>query len=152
LSFLIVDDHAFQRHSLRMLLSQLGASRIVEAVDGQAALRLIEQSESCYDIVITDLDMPNMDGIQLVRHLGRHGHPSVILSSLHDGSVLSSFATKAQAHGIRLLGVIEKPLRRELLAALIARHVDQPAAPESEGYDEHALLPAEAHHQKHRGQ
>lgn len=152
LSFLIVDDHAFQRHSLRMLLSQLGASRIVEAVDGQAALRLIEQSESCYDIVISDLDMPDMDGMQLVRHLGRHGHPSVIVSSSHDGSVLASFATKAQAHGIRLLGMIEKPLRRELLAALIARHVDQPAAPEAEGYDEHALLAAEAHCQKHRGQ
>jgi HPt (histidine-containing phosphotransfer) domain-containing protein len=41
LPFLIVDDHAFQRHSMRMLLGQPGAGRIAEATDGQAALRLI---------------------------------------------------------------------------------------------------------------
>ena len=152
LSFLIVDDHAFQRHTLRMLLSQLGASRIAEAVDGQAALKLIGEPESRFDIVISDLDMPDIDGMELVRHLGRHRPPSFILSSSHDRSLPASFATMAEACGIRLLGVMEKPLRRDLLAALIARHADQPAAPETEGAGEHALLPADAHGQKHREQ
>lgn len=124
-SFLIVDDHALQRHTLRMLLLQLGASRIEEAVDAQTALRLIRESGSCFDIVVSDLDMPGMDGMELLRHLGKHGHHSVILPSSHDRSLLSSFAGMAEACGIRLLGVMEKPLRRDLLAALIARHAGQ---------------------------
>jgi CheY-like chemotaxis protein len=128
LSVLVVDDHALQRYSVRMLLSQLGVGHIAEAADGQAALRMIGESGNHFDIVISDLDMPNMDGMELVRHLARHRHPSVILSSSHEPSLLASVAAMSEAYGIRPLGVIEKPIRRDLLAALIARHVDNPAA------------------------
>lgn len=128
LSFLIVDDHAFQRDSLRLLLSQLGATRIAEAADGQDALTILFGADKAFDIVICDLDMPNMDGMEMIRHLSRHHHPSLILCSAHEPSLLASVATMSEAYGSRLLGVMEKPVRRNLLAALIAKHAAAPAA------------------------
>jgi len=122
LSFLIVGDHVFQRRSMRMLLSQLGASRIAEATDGQAALRLIGQPDKRFDIVISDIDVHSRDDMDLVRRLGRHHHGSVIVSSPQGTSLPASWTALAEACGIRLLGIIEKPVRRDLLETLIARH------------------------------
>ena len=143
LSFLIVDDHPLQRHSLRMLLSQLGASRIAEAADGQAALARAGASDTPFDIIISDLDMPNMDGMELVRHLSRHPHSALILSSAHEPSLLASVATMAEAYGIRLLGVMEKPVERGVLEGLIARHGDLPPIPRPPDYREMQRYPLE---------
>ena len=131
LSFLIVDDHLFQRDTLRMLLSQLGARRIVEAVDGQGALSLLTDTRTPIDIIISDLDMPNMDGMELIRHLSGHHQASLILSSALEPSLLASIATMSEAYGSRLLGVMQKPITREVLANLLAKHRSAATAPAS---------------------
>lgn len=129
--FLVVEDHEFQRLALARMLAGLGAQHIVEASDGRAALGLMQAPAQPIDIIISDLDMPGMDGMEFMRHVGEAGATvSMILSSVHDRALIASVATMAEAYGIRLLGTIEKPITPSGLAALIARH--QPyAGPQS---------------------
>jgi len=120
LRFLVVDDHAVQRAALIEMMHALGARHIEEADDGRAALAAM-QASGRHDIVITDLDMPGMDGMEFIRHLGEARQPvAVILTSVHDRALIASVAAMTEAYGIRLLGSIEKPATPHKLAALIA--------------------------------
>jgi response regulator NasT len=60
---LIADDEPIIRADLKELLEELGYKVVAEAGDGLEALNLIEQVEP--DVVILDIKMPNMDGIQV---------------------------------------------------------------------------------------
>jgi len=67
INVLIVDDMAAMRKILRTLLSQLGFKNVDEAEDGKQALDKLKQDPNRYDLVITDWNMPNMTGIELVQ-------------------------------------------------------------------------------------
>jgi len=67
INVLIVDDMAAMRKILRTLLSQLGFKNVDEAEDGKQALDKLRQDPNKYDLVITDWNMPNMTGIELVQ-------------------------------------------------------------------------------------
>nr|WP_240912962.1 ATP-binding protein [Yersinia massiliensis] len=66
LNILVTDDHPNNRLLLRRQLDKLGY-HIDEAIDGVQALELIKRNS--YDLLITDINMPNMDGITLTRHI-----------------------------------------------------------------------------------
>ena len=70
LSFLVVEDHEFQRATIVRMLNDMGAKAVHEAADGRAALELLRGLPAGVDIVVSDLEMPTMDGIELIRHLG----------------------------------------------------------------------------------
>lgn len=123
--FLVVEDHEFQREALVSMLAGLGARHIAEAVDGRTALEVMRAQT--IDTVISDLDMPGMDGMEFIRHIGEAGMPvSMILASAHGRALIASVGTMTEAYGITLLGAIEKPVTPQKLAALIALH--QPSA------------------------
>ncbi|WP_142808782.1 chemotaxis response regulator CheY [Tepidiphilus olei] len=65
--FLVVDDFSTMRRILRNLLKELGYTNVDEAEDGVAALHKLESQP--YDFVITDWNMPNMDGLTLLRKI-----------------------------------------------------------------------------------
>lgn len=67
LRVLIVDDSLASRHHLRRLLEELGIERITEAVDGKEAVSILEQT--MFDLVITDYNMPEMDGRELTEYI-----------------------------------------------------------------------------------
>ena len=69
LCFLVAEDHEFQRSALVRVLTSLGAKDILAAADGRSALALLKASKRPIDIIISDLDMPGMDGMEFVRHL-----------------------------------------------------------------------------------
>ncbi|MDZ4720095.1 MAG: response regulator [Roseiflexaceae bacterium] len=76
-SVLIVEDDSATRRLYRFLLSN-GGYVVLEAEDGVAALEQLAH-QHC-DMVITDMNMPRMDGMELIRHLKRdHPHIHVIL-------------------------------------------------------------------------
>lgn len=117
---LIVEDHDFQRRILARLLGALGAKQVLEAANGRAALALLEAGHAP-GLVICDLDMPEMDGMAFIRHLGqRLPDVSVIVTSAMDPVLLGSVAKMADAYGVRLIGMLEKPVTRVHLAQLIA--------------------------------
>ncbi len=65
LKFLVVDDFSTMRRIVRNLLKELGHSSVDEAEDGVAALSKLKRDS--FDFLITDWNMPNMDGLQLLQ-------------------------------------------------------------------------------------
>lgn len=125
LIFMVLEDHAFQRRTLGRMLRSMGAE-VVAASDGRQALDLINSAENVPDVVVCDLNMPGMDGIEFIRHLGeRKLAISVIICSAQDQALLSSVDKMTRAYGVRVLGVIPKPITNSALSELIARHKTQ---------------------------
>ena len=67
MKILIVDDFATMRRIVRNLLKEIGYGNADEAEDGQAALNMLRGGR--FDFVVTDLNMPNMNGFELLRHI-----------------------------------------------------------------------------------
>lgn len=123
LRFLVVEDHSFQRRILAQVLRQMGAAEVLEAEDGRHALELLGAAKQAVDIVVSDLWMPGMDGMQLMRRLGEAApEASVILASALDPEAREVVAREAREGGVRLLGASDKPLTAAKLAPLIALH------------------------------
>src|SRR5664279_2794607 len=134
LNFLAVEDHEFQLNMLLRMLAGLGATRVVTAADGAEALEIIRSTEAAIDIVISDLEMPGMDGLEFMRHLGEaHSPVAIILASAMESVVLDSVETMTRAYGVRILGVIHKPITREKLSAFIKLY--RPGHPETQRVD-----------------
>jgi len=67
LKFLVVDDFSTMRRIVRNLLKELGFNNAEEAEDGVAALARLRDSK--YDVVVSDWNMPNMDGLTLLQSI-----------------------------------------------------------------------------------
>lgn len=121
LHVLLVDDHDFTRALHRKVLTDLGVTTISEARDGKEALALARGNRP--DIVLTDLSMPGMDGMTFISHLAHEKlADSVIIASGLAPGVLRAVEAMAVASGMRVLGALEKPLRRDALAGLLHLH------------------------------
>jgi len=120
MNFLVAEDDDFQRRWLAIMLANLGIKNIVEVADGIEALKTLQDPLTSIDISVIDLNMPGMDGIELIRHIAKDNHPgSIILISALDRSLLFSVETMSKAYGVDVLGTIEKPATPECLLALV---------------------------------
>jgi len=130
LVFLVVEDDDFQRQTLVSMLGSLGVTRILEAADGKQALEVLhKQSTKPVEIVLCDLDMPGMDGMEFLRHLGNvRSNISIIVNSALDRALITSVGKMAQAYGLRLLGAVEKPVTLARLEGLILQYETAPLA------------------------
>jgi UDP-3-O-acyl N-acetylglucosamine deacetylase len=120
-TILVVDDEAGIRHSVRGVLADEGF-RVLEAEDGRDALQLIDRERP--RLVILDIWMPEMDGIELLRHI-RDAHPAmpVIVISGHGNIETAVTATKLGAFDF-----IEKPFSLDGLLHVVDRALEsQPA-------------------------
>lgn len=114
LRILVVDDEDLARSRLRTLLADIpGASVVAEASSGREALHRIE--ETPVDVVLLDISMPGIDGIEVARHLCALDHaPSVVFCTAHDEHALAAFDARA-------IDYLTKPVRRERLEAALNR-------------------------------
>jgi EAL domain-containing protein (putative c-di-GMP-specific phosphodiesterase class I)/FixJ family two-component response regulator len=129
IAFLVAEDNEFQRTVVVRLLERLGARKVHQAADGQSALAIVEDPACLVNIVISDLDMPGMDGMEFIRRLGQiKANVAVILASSLDRELLRSIETMTEAYGVELLGVIEKPLTPGKLDPLIGAYLPASAA------------------------
>jgi len=131
LRYLIVDDDPDQRYLVARTLSTMGLANVVEATSGRDALELLRR-EAPVDVVISDLQMPDVDGMELIRKIGEKALPvSVILVSALDDVLLGSAATMTQAYGVRIIGTIGKPVTRDKIFTVLRHYVPQDAVVES---------------------
>lgn len=117
---LLVDDDALQLSLLEMQLHNLDYTKVVLAQSGAEALAAFERLGGLFEIIVSDLFMPDMDGLVLMRHLAQRGfRGSFMLLSSSSPEILNSAAGLAQAHGLDLLGVLSKPCAPERLGAML---------------------------------
>jgi two-component system response regulator AlgR len=114
LKVLIVDDESPARERLRSLLAEIGDVEVIgEAVNGHEALR--ETHDLAPDVVLLDVRMPGMDGLEAARHLTvLEEPPAVIFTTAFDQYAVAAFDAQA-------VGYLLKPVRKEQLAASLAR-------------------------------
>ena len=111
---LIVDDEPHARERLRSLLADISEAEIVgEAGTGTEALS--QATALSPDVVLLDVRMPGMDGIEAARHLSTlEEPPAVIFTTAYDQYAVNAFETRA-------VGYLLKPIRKEKLAAALAQ-------------------------------
>ena len=111
---LIADDEPMARERLRALLAEHPDLRLVaEAADGNTALDAC--AEHTPDIVLLDIAMPGLDGLEAARHLADfEPRPAVVFCTAYDEHALSAFDAAA-------VDYLVKPVRRERLAAALDR-------------------------------
>jgi two-component system response regulator AlgR len=109
---LIVDDEKPARDRLRQLLQDFDEYEVVaEAGNGEEALRLA--AESSPDIVLLDIRMPGLDGIEAAHHLNKlESPPAIVFATAYDEYAIDAFDARA-------IGYVLKPVRRERLASAL---------------------------------
>lgn len=117
LRVMIVDDEAPARNRLRDLLGDIALEQPNEivgvAANGVEALRLLEVHPT--DVLLADVRMPAMDGVELARRAAALPHPpSVIFTTAYDSYAVEAFALAARDY-------LVKPVRAERLAESLAR-------------------------------
>lgn len=113
---LVVDDDEISLDVARELLLLIGVARVHVALGGALGLNALRQLERV-DMVVVDIYMPDMDGIEFISELVscRYGG-KVIMVSAGDGDTLSMAQEIAQGQGIEVVAAMAKPLKKAHLA------------------------------------
>jgi two-component system chemotaxis response regulator CheY len=117
MKILVVDDFATMRRILKNILKQLGYANIIEAEDGTAAIKVLETEQ--VDFVISDWNMPNMSGIELLRAVradGKLGDTPFLLvtAEAQKANVIEAVQAKVNDY-------IVKPFTAEVMEGKIER-------------------------------
>jgi two-component system LytT family response regulator len=117
LTILIVDDEPLAREGLRALLSKdPDVSAIRESSDGREAVAAIRESSP--DLVFLDVQMPEMDGLEVVQKIGAEQMPAVVFVTAHDQYAIQAFEVNA-------LDYLLKPVIEERFVKALARAKDR---------------------------
>ena len=116
MKILLVDDEKLARGHLRRMLLELGSDYqlVAEAANGELAVAACDQHE--VDLVLMDIHMPGMDGLEAARLLSdKPLPPAIIFTTAYAEHALSAFDVSA-------VDYLLKPIRREKLLAEICKY------------------------------
>jgi two-component system chemotaxis response regulator CheY len=123
---LIVEDNAHMRSLLRALLNSIGVKDIAEAANGQHAIEVLRERKS--DLVLSDLAMKPMDGLEFTRYVRTNEHsPNPFVPII----MISGHTERYRVEAARDAGVTEflaKPITAHTLFSRIAEIVERPRA------------------------
>ena len=121
---MVVEDQPIQRQIALRMLESMGIRRVLEADNGQSALTQLSNLEEPLDLIICDLHMPGMDGVEFIRHLGsRQLVSSLILASGMEPALVGSVEAMARVQGLEVLGTLQKPLSYERLLETLTKYI-----------------------------
>jgi len=117
-SVLIVEDHPFQHQYLLNLFHDLGNIHVEAARDGKEAFDWLQKQH--FDLVLTDLLMPGMDGVQLIQRLSAlPGKPALAIMSAASRRMIVSASLVAQSMGVDVIGQLSKPVNPAAVRTLM---------------------------------
>jgi len=112
---LVVDDHAIVRSGIRRLLSERADIEVLEAANGEDALRAVQEQPA--DLIVLDLNLPGLGGLELLRRLARMAPKSpILIFSQHAEAIYATKALEAGARGF----VSKNAMPEEFLEAVDA--------------------------------
>jgi EAL domain-containing protein (putative c-di-GMP-specific phosphodiesterase class I)/CheY-like chemotaxis protein len=118
---LVIDDKPSMLKLLQCMLANLGYDQVTLCSSGQDGLSCLESVDQTQTIIILDLNMPEMDGIEFIRQLaGRHYKGHVLLLSGEDARICETAHKLIKNYKIASLGHIHKPVNLELLSLKLA--------------------------------
>jgi DNA-binding NarL/FixJ family response regulator len=135
LVILLVDDHTLVRAGLRALVSSLpNVDTVLEAGDGDEALKLLESKKP--DIVLTDIQMPKLNGLEIVSRLHQSkSKTKAIVISMYANEEYVFRAIKNGAAGYLLKDAPPEELEQAIRAAMLGeRYLDSRIAPKVNDY------------------
>ena len=139
---LLIDDDAYSLWWLARQLEQCGHASVTSCESATEAMTLLEIHFDTIKLVFCDLQMPEMDGVQFVRHLARIGYRGdLVLVSGEDSRILHTVEKLAQAHQIRILGTLTKPVAPAQLQSVL--HKAMTARDRRVSPSDHVYLPEE---------
>ena len=116
---LIVDDDEFILKCVTTTLANLGFVDVHYAISAGVALEILDRNKPLIEIIMLDLNMPGVDGIELLRELtNRQFSGGIILISGEDERTLSLAESLARARQLRVLGSLSKPLDAKKIARI----------------------------------
>jgi len=121
LHFLVAEGEPVQRELMVGMLRHMGAQQVTAVADGPTAMLHLEGGiDTPIDILLMDLDMPGLDGLDLIRRTGElAGNTGVIVTGTQSSELMFSVETMAQAYGVNMLGTAGRPLSAAKLESLI---------------------------------
>ncbi|GAA5136678.1 response regulator [Thalassotalea piscium] len=114
---LLVDDSALARKFIKRVLNNLGLLKITEAADGSEAITLI--SENMYDLVVTDFNMPEVDGRELTRYIREKSQQSHIPILMVTSESNDAHLANIETDGVNAL--CDKPFEPEYVKQVLFR-------------------------------
>ena len=149
-NILVVDDSKAILVVMEAILNELEIPNITTCLSAQEALYKVKNASLKYDAVFTDLNMPDMDGMELIRHLGDMNYPgAIVIISEMDHKAIDLAADLAKRSNAHLIGNIVKPVQLTQVHTLLkkldhlASHIEKPI----ESIDESQLLHAISHNE-----
>ena len=120
-SILVIDDDQSIREVLRKVLERVGHT-VSEAADGKAALRRFAGDPT--DVVISDIYMPEMDGIEFLIRV-REAFPEARIIAMSGGGFLDQESVLDAASKLGAVGVLEKPFSPEECLEVVQTALDE---------------------------
>jgi EAL domain-containing protein (putative c-di-GMP-specific phosphodiesterase class I)/AmiR/NasT family two-component response regulator len=122
IQILVVDDEPFVLNLSVRILKKLGYERIQTASDGIYGLGFLDDPSDPIDLVLCDLNMPEMDGVEFMRQVHQLGwQGSLVLLSGENRRMLDTAMDLAKAYNLNILGSLQKPLDPAALEQLLGR-------------------------------
>ncbi|MEK7771551.1 MAG: EAL domain-containing protein, partial [Pseudomonadota bacterium] len=117
---LVLDDDKFMLNFVSHLLRELGVSEVLVAEDGKAGLFVLSAQVAIVDLLIFDIEMPGMDGIEFLRNIAdqKYGGKIVLFSGV-DAGLLKATERLAVVRGLNVIGTLAKPVTVGALAAIL---------------------------------
>ena len=140
---LVVDDSQAILMVMQAILAELGVEHVTCCESAEAALSLVKQQPKTFDAIFTDLNMPEMDGMELIRQLGQKGYQGgVIIISELDIRIIELASNLARQNHALLLGNIAKPIQLVEVERLLKKlsTLSRPQTEDGQRISENLLL------------